>query len=622
MSRPAWWWALPVLLLAAWMGARGLNADAIWYDEYWSLYNAGAAHYGPLAPAGVWARIAAEDPWQAPAYYTLLNLWGGAAGWTPFAGRLLSLLTGLLAIAWTYRLGRAVSTPLVGFSAATALGGSAFFGAYLHELRGYTLYALFTALLAWGGWRLLAARRPGRAARLALVAGAAGLLYTHYFAALPLAAFGLYLALAAPKNRRWLEAVALLALAGLLFLPWAGVLLDALSRTVDPNLPPPAAADLLAETLAALESLARALGNGFAPLLLAPLAAALVWARGRGAGYAGWLALATLALGLAANAALPLYFHPRYAMALWPLAAVVIGLGLAALGRLRLRPAAVVGVWLAAGVWAALDPGYIAGFTDAVNTQIFRPGLPWQIVAARLKAEVGQDDVVILHMGRWSWGAADVFKYYVHDLPVRYAFMDWLPGDAVQYAERAREYTASAARVWLGREDGAPVDFRLAGFEAALARFAPCGPAWAVPGLAFELYALRPLLCGPPAGAARAVFDDWARLLAVEWEAAGGELVVWHTWQVDAAVPPGGYSVGLYLLDAAGQVVAQADGGLPAGRFAYRRAVLATAGLPPGVYRLAAAVYDWQTGARLAGAAADGEVGDLLTLAEIRLLED
>ncbi len=621
MSRPAWWWALPALLLAAWMGARGLNADAIWYDEYWSLYNAGAAHYGPLTPAGVWARIAAEDPWQAPAYYTLLNLWGGLAGWTPFAGRLLSLLVGLLAIAWTYRLGRAVGSPLVGLGAAAALGGSAFFGFYLHELRGYTLYALFTALLAWGGWRLLTASRPGRGARLALLLGAAGLLYTHYFAALPLAAFGLYLALIAPKNRRWLEAALLLALAGLLFLPWAGVLLEALRRTADPNLPPPAAADLLAETLAALDALARALSNGFVQLLLVVLLVALAWARGRGAGYAGWLAWVTLGLALAANAALPLSFHPRYAMALWPLAAVVIGLGVALLAPLRLRPMAIAGLWLATGVWAALDPDYIAGFTDAVNTQIFRPGLPWQTVAARLKAEVQPEDVVILHMGRWSWGAADVFKYYVHDLPVRSAFMDWLPGDEASYADRAREYTAAAARVWLGREDGAPADFRLAGFKAALARFAPCGPAWAVPGLAFELYALRPLLCGPPAGAARAVFDGGARLLAVEWEAADGELIVWQTWQVDTAVPSGVYSVGLYLLDADGRAVAQADGGLPAGRFAYRRAVLKTDGLPPGVYRLAAAVYDWQTGARLAGAAADGGAGDLLTLAIIQLPE-
>ncbi len=36
-------WLIALLLLTAALGARGLNADALWYDEYWSLYYAGGA---------------------------------------------------------------------------------------------------------------------------------------------------------------------------------------------------------------------------------------------------------------------------------------------------------------------------------------------------------------------------------------------------------------------------------------------------------------------------------------------------------------------------------------------------------------------------------------------------
>ncbi|MBZ0286104.1 MAG: hypothetical protein K8I30_00710, partial [Anaerolineae bacterium] len=92
---------IALLLAVMALGARGLGQDALWLDEYWSLAHAGGLE--SLSPVEVWGRIAASDPWQTPGYYLLLNLWGGRVGWSAFAGRALSLLAGMLAVAWVYR---------------------------------------------------------------------------------------------------------------------------------------------------------------------------------------------------------------------------------------------------------------------------------------------------------------------------------------------------------------------------------------------------------------------------------------------------------------------------------------------------------------------------------------
>ncbi|MBZ0290898.1 MAG: hypothetical protein K8I30_24950, partial [Anaerolineae bacterium] len=97
--------AIVLLLLAAWLGARGLNADALWYDEVWSLYYAGGAEIGPISPLESIQRVAEQLQHEKnpPGYYVALNVWGGLVGWSEFAGRALSWLAGMLTVALTYR---------------------------------------------------------------------------------------------------------------------------------------------------------------------------------------------------------------------------------------------------------------------------------------------------------------------------------------------------------------------------------------------------------------------------------------------------------------------------------------------------------------------------------------
>lgn len=283
INRTSWLPALLPLLLTLALGLRGIEANAIWLDETWSIYNAGGAHYGPLSPLGILQRVANEDPRNAaPLYHLLLAGWGSLVGWSAFAARASSLLCGLLAVAWTYRLARDLDTPLAGLGAALVLSASGLFLYFTHELRTYMLAtACVPAALALYG-RLLRARRASWRLYAGFVAALLGLLYTHYLAALTFAALAGYHVIAGMgsipslrlQNRSRNIALALGAAAAL-FLPWLGTL--AAGMQLNAQQPKEAAYD----AAGALARLAELLSGGQPVLLLATLLLALLARRWR-----------------------------------------------------------------------------------------------------------------------------------------------------------------------------------------------------------------------------------------------------------------------------------------------------------------------------------------------------
>ena len=148
-----------LILIATAVGVLGLQADSMWHDEQLSLLYAGALSDEPINPLNTVTRIIERESGQAPFYYMLLTAWGSLVGWSVFAARAFSLLVGVLAIAWTYRLGRDMHSPFAGLCAAIVLGTSAFFSAYLHEIRTYSLLVLEILMILTLYWRMLKSPR-------------------------------------------------------------------------------------------------------------------------------------------------------------------------------------------------------------------------------------------------------------------------------------------------------------------------------------------------------------------------------------------------------------------------------------------------------------------------------
>src|SRR4051812_12025770 len=208
---------LLLLLLVSWSGVRNLNINTIWYDEWYSLYYAGAApHYGPISITQTVDRALQYNEYNPPGYYIALNLWGQGSGWTPFVARTFSLLMGVLAVAVVYRLGCLMAGKLAGLGAALALGISAFFLHQLTELRMYTLFPLLVALTLLAYWQFTY-RKPSWKNVLFFFGSLLALLYVHYMALPLVITLGLYHLVVAPKNRRWWIITALAALCGLLY---------------------------------------------------------------------------------------------------------------------------------------------------------------------------------------------------------------------------------------------------------------------------------------------------------------------------------------------------------------------------------------------------------------------
>ena len=328
-----WLWALLPLLLAAGLVIPALGRDIFEVDEAATMIGAGARHIGPYTLGEAVDASVSRWPGQALGQVVAYVLWGRVVGWSEFAIRALPWLTGLLTLAWVYRIGRDLFTARVALTATLLLSTSVLFLSYMHNARSYAFAMLFAAIVLRGYWRVALCPRPsGPGARAALVLGAAGLLYAHYFGALLLPALGLFHLFFVRKERRWWKVVFLLGLAVLLTLPQIPDLLGG----TEANL---ARGNLHAKALGSLEALSllvRYLSNGllnpqqsFGALLVLALPLLLVIAgwrsrnRRQAPAAASYLALTAafqLLLLLCANEWLQVLAKSRirYFATLWP----------------------------------------------------------------------------------------------------------------------------------------------------------------------------------------------------------------------------------------------------------------------------------------------------------------
>jgi hypothetical protein len=404
----AWVWMIPLLLFATWLGGRSLNTYLPWVDEMISLEASGSVPYGPISPGDIVNRVNASCCWP-PGHDFLLAGWNSIAGHGVFTGRTLSLLIGLLAIALTYRLGRDIATPLAGLGAATVIGTSIFFIYYTTELRGYTLYVMFTVLCLDVYWWLLNKRnRSGLA--LLFVFSLAGLAYTHYAAVLVAIPLGLYHLFCVPKTKRWWVISGLMVASFILFVPWIAVslVLPQSTVTIGQKLP-------LNDAFA---SIIQGVSNNIPFFLGAMVSLALLAARGKGATFIRFWALAVIGIILVMYQYPNFLQTPRHIIVMVPLLSLLVGLGLGALARFSIVSYALLVLWAAIGIGYNLEPqGYVRslpGIEHRVDSREFM--IAWKTIQSCAQPE----DTAVFHVEYrdWEWLYAIVLNYYKQISPL------------------------------------------------------------------------------------------------------------------------------------------------------------------------------------------------------------
>jgi hypothetical protein len=374
-------WAAGLILLAI---AAGLAAQwpgrGLWYDETVNAYFAGQPW------SALWEWCTQVDN-QVPLHFALLKLWAGAGGTSEFALRAVSFWSALLAAAGLLALGRRMGGATAGALAAGAFALTQSFAYAAFEVRPYGLalaLAAWSSVVLWEVWRRCGAmshrdrRCPGLFLAYWLLA--VGLLYTHYTGALILAVHGAavgWRVWRVPSRRRVAMAALLAAGVAAGYLPWAIALAGRDVR----------AGTAFADRITPAESFDAYLtfyahGQRAVPPDAPPYGWAMV-AVIAGAG-ALWLALRrihrrpihTLALPLLATllplAALIVMVYGvqaklsgRHGWVAWLGAALIVGVGLAALRRARwpVWAGALLVLWLPAT--ASYPPTYHSYLREA-----------------------------------------------------------------------------------------------------------------------------------------------------------------------------------------------------------------------------------------------------------------
>lgn len=609
-----WYWMIPLLLLTFWLGAAGLGADGIWYDEWRTVYRAGGAQYGPLSFVGILERMLAEDPNQSLGYPMLIAGWGALVGWSDVAVRAFSLLAGIVVVAVIYRLGHEMDGARSGLIAALVMGTSAFFVYYLHEMRTYTIYTLFAALSLWSYWRVIRVQW-GWDEALGLTLSIAGMLYMHYLGALLVIGVGMYHLLFVAKDRRWWQVTGAAMLGGVLFMPWARMMLEAVNRAIEEG-GRPTISLALGEIL---PQLSYAFTNGiYVVLVPVVIGGGLAMVRPtysgqrQAAGFVGFVAIVTLAATYALHAWLDVLSHMRYLLTLWLPLTLLAGIGAMRMGQLR-----VLGVWwapviaglsLVSGVWYSFDPAFQDRLVPDSYNVFFRPGMRWDALGEILHHESVPSDAVAFSTARHAWAVQGSLAYYLNGIPARYTLLNQLDADNTRRS--AYRFVAGAPRVWFGTEyTDAPPENRQV-FQSILdGDYIQCDTPLTTPSLRLDRYAVIPACCTQPVDVLvnynqRVQLAAFTVLTQPELQRMKPVL----GWAIDPDFPINMYSVAIHLVDAMGEIAFQWDMPLPTSAYSCQMDDFDLDELAVGDYSLKLTVYNWQTGERLNSGSGEGQI--------------
>ncbi|MCE2489458.1 MAG: glycosyltransferase family 39 protein [Anaerolineae bacterium] len=625
-STPLWLWALIPMLLAAALVAPFLGRDIFDVDEAATMIAAGARHLGPLTIAEAVDVTVSRWPGQALGHVLAFAVWGRFVGWSEVVIRALPWLLGLLTLAWVYRLGRDLFSARVAWAAVLLMSTAVVFLNYMHIARSYGAMMLFAAISLWGYWRVaLAEKPPKREARAALLLGATGVIYSQYFGAVLVPALGLFHLFLVRKDRRWWQAVALLALAVLLALPQAPDLLGGIAFNHGKE-------DLHGKSLRAPQVLSlflRYLSNDTLnpgqpvnsllllalPLLL--LFAAWTWRKRRpmpdAGSYLAFTSVLLLLLLVTANEILQV-LEPRrvrYLAGLWPPATLLFSAIMVRPLRGPLRHALLVPIaWIAiAGTLDFRQEGELVR-----HSWVGRKSPVSVPVAHRIASEAFSDSFLLVDPDTFRYENRS-YELYTGAWGNRRATLQ-PDANVTGLTEQARAHES----VWLLYRTALQDTLRIPEFIEQLS-----SEGWTT-ALDWQdgsvtLRQLRSPLQSGKSHHGGLEFDRSIRMTGAWISSQDGRLRIRVDLQGRGHYLLSHYSLALHVIDPrTGERVAQGDVGVGPGIFVPVRNNIDVSDLPSGDYELQVALYDWQTGERLSARDLQtGTVSDMHVLQRIRI---
>lgn len=620
-----------ILLGVCALSLSQITRDSLWDDEAWSAWAAGAPRLSIVLE-----RVQADV--HPPLYFLLLHGWMRVAGDSVLALRLPSLWMGLIALAGTFAVGARLFDRRMGLWAMVLLGAAGFLLYYTREARMYMqlmgLAALSTyACVVW-------LKRPTLWRAVIYAVSLAAMLYTHYAGGFVILTHLLWVGWLGVRSlgshnpmrahsraplRPTLRNVFIpFALTLLFYGAWVPTLLNQLRANPGGPLAIPLPTDW--GTVAGLLLIVT---GGTAWLVLLPFVIGRgVW-RVRQHGDALvlvvlWLLVTPLGL-LALNASFRPVYQVRYAVAMLPAFALLIGYGVRWIEWRRedftaekQRGRAAEGHRSHRGYWIAVQVVVLAVLIvpQVLNHDSIWPGKPaWEPTIRAMIAARDSLEPTITDLAPYSPAA-----YYDRQLGLRQGVSLDLSWRLHSFDELVRlaSHVDREGAVWVALPINTAKTWHLVGLigtdRGATYRTALQNMIF----YRFERGAGTPLQ-----------FRLGEVVRYVEGSSAAEKLVAARGGEVCPAIElenlEGGepvWSVGLHLVDITGNVsIAQWDGPLDDFIADGAPCLSIPVDAPAGFYHLELSVYNWQTGLRLAvledGGTEPVGWGDVLRLAAV-----
>ena len=622
IGKVLWMAMIPLLLIIAGLTIPQINDLPISIDEHTSMWNAGDNPAGPYSPFEIVESLNEYSAQHTPGYFLALSLWGNLTGWHPPILRVLTIFMSLLAMAWTFRLGRDLASPQVGLIGAILLASLPFYTVYNVHIRMYPFLVVTVASMLWIYLRIIyKPKPPTRLEYGGLFLATLFLLSAHVFSITLLIALGLYHLLIVPKNQRWMHINQTVVVAGLVFLPYGIVLVNGfkVTRTVI------ALQYNSMTTPEILATVAYLFSNGTYLILLLVIGLAIVaWRKSNPRVLPMlWLSAMTLLVIILLNQFLNLIpiERSRYLLVLWIPLAVTMAIGIMQVSRWRLLPILILGSWMASGLWMHTTMDYPL-YTGGRGEMWLAPSV--QHITPALANRMTSSDKILgytntLHLEARGRHGPSVSNYYFspYGINAKFIYLDRNKLSLEDARLKTLDVIAGQPSIWFTHQPDLPsADYLHVAYEVLNEHHDLCETEHIEGDVTLEHYVWKGLDCQPITSDKTVTYDD-ITMTNVDALLSDDQstLTIVGNWEVAEDFPETTYNISYQVITSDWQNVAQVDEFVLTGKPRWTQVTLPIDELDAGDYRVMIVIYHWQNGEKLTGLVnPSGEEGTLITV--------